>query len=80
MAGVGVQVGAEGVLGALREVVIALNELLQLGLYVQDLVCREVVLDDRDTGLFEVAEETDFTRLFVGGCLSVSFPFPGGQR
>lgn len=63
MAGVGVEIGLEGVLGALLQVVVLANELLELGLDVDDLLARELELDDGDTSRLEVRQEADFVGL-----------------
>jgi hypothetical protein len=58
-----VKVRSVAILGTLVEIVVAPNELLQLGLHVEDLVLGEIVLDDGDLGGFEVSQETKLTRL-----------------
>jgi hypothetical protein len=63
VAGVGVEVGLEGVLGALLQVVVLSDELLELGLDVDNLLSRELELDDGDTGGLEVGQEADFVGL-----------------
>lgn len=63
VAGVGVQVGLEGVLGALLQVVVLADELLELGLDVDDLLPRELEFDDRDAGRLEVGQEADLVGL-----------------
>lgn len=63
MTGVGVEVGLESVLGALLQVVVLANELLELGLDVDDLLAGELELDDGDTGSLEVRQEADFVGL-----------------
>lgn len=64
MAGVGVEVGLEGILGALLQVVVLSDELLELGLDVDDLVSRELEFDDGDASGLEVRQEADFVGLF----------------
>jgi len=51
------------ILGRLVQVVILGNELLQLGLHVDDFLGWELELADGDTGGFEMCKETDFGRL-----------------
>lgn len=51
------------VLGALVEVVVAANELLQLRLHVEDLILGEIVLDDGDLGSLEMGQETKLAGL-----------------
>lgn len=63
MAGVGVEVGLEGVLGALLEVVVLADELLELGLDVDDLFAGELELDDGDAGRLEVRQEANLVGL-----------------
>lgn len=63
VAGVGVQIGLEGLLGALLQVVVLADELLELGLDVDDLLARELELDDGDAGGLEVGQEADFVGL-----------------
>lgn len=59
VARVRVQVAAVAVLGALVEVVVLRDELLEQALDVGDLVGGEVELDDRHARLLEVREEAD---------------------
>lgn len=63
MRGVSVQVRLERFLGALVQVVVVGDELLELGLYVDDLLGGELEFDDGDAGGFEVGEEADFVGL-----------------
>lgn len=63
VAGVGVEVGLEGILGALLQVVVLSDELLELGLDVDNLLSRELELDDGDTSGLEVGQEADFVGL-----------------
>lgn len=63
VAGVGVDVALEAVLGRLVEVVVLHHQLLQLALDVDDLVGRELELGDGHAGLLEVAQEGGFRRL-----------------
>ncbi|TKW56812.1 hypothetical protein CTA1_6381 [Colletotrichum tanaceti] len=63
VAGVRVQVAAVAVLGALVEVVVLVDELLQQRLDVGDLVGREVELHHRHARLLEVRQEPDLARL-----------------
>jgi hypothetical protein len=58
-----VEVGLEGVLGALLQVVVLSDELLELGLDVDNLLSRELELDDGDTSGLEVGQEADFVGL-----------------
>lgn len=58
-----VQIGTVAVLGALVEVVVLVDELLEQGLDVGDLVGREVELDDGHAGLLEVRQEADLAGL-----------------
>lgn len=57
---VGLQVALVTFLGALVEIVVLRYELVELGLDVDDLFGGEIEFYDRDTGAFEVGEETDF--------------------
>lgn len=50
-------------LGALVEVVVLRDELLELRLHVDDLFGGELELDDGHTGRFEVREEADLVGL-----------------
>lgn len=63
MAGVGVEVGLEGVLGALLQVVVLADELLELGLDVDDLFAGELEFDDGDAGCLEVRQEANLVGL-----------------
>lgn len=63
VAGVGVDVALEAVLGRLVEVVVLHDQLLQLALDVDDLVGRELELGHGHAGLLEVAQEGGFRRL-----------------
>lgn len=63
VAGISVEVGPVTLLGALVEVVVLADELLELGLDVEDLLGREVELHDRDASCLEVGEEADFVGL-----------------
>lgn len=63
MAGVGVEVGLESLLGALLQVVVLSDELLKLRLDVDNLLSRKLEFDDRDTSGLEVRQETDFVGL-----------------
>lgn len=64
MAGVGVEVCLEGLLGALLQIVVLSDELLELRLDVDNLLPRELEFDDRDASGLEVRQETDFVGLF----------------
>jgi hypothetical protein len=63
VAGVGVEVGPVALLGALVEVVVLADQLLELRLDVEDLLGWEVELDDGDSGRLEVGKEADFVGL-----------------
>lgn len=63
VAGVGVEVGLEGVLGALLQVVVLADELLELGLDVDDLFAGELEFDDGDPGCLEVRQEANLVGL-----------------
>lgn len=63
VAGVGVEVRLEGVLGALLQVVVLANELLELRLDVLDLLGGELKLHDGHLGGLEVRQEADFVGL-----------------
>lgn len=63
VAGVCVQVGFEGLLGALLEVVVLADELLQLRLNVDNLLDGELKLDDGHAGRLEVREEANLIGL-----------------
>ncbi len=56
-------VRAVAVLCALVTVVVLPNELLELRLYIEDLVLGEVVLDDRHLSRLEVGQESNLVRL-----------------
>lgn len=61
--GVGVEVGFEGVLGALLQVVVLADELLELRLDIDDLLGRELELDNGNSCRLEVREEADLVGL-----------------
>lgn len=63
MARVRLQVAAIAILGRLVEVVVLADQLLELGLHVQDLLGREVEFDQRHARLFEVRQEADLRGL-----------------
>jgi hypothetical protein len=63
VAGVGVQVRLEGLLGALLQVVVLADELLELRLHVDDLLGGELELDDGHTCCLEMRQEADFVGL-----------------
>lgn len=56
-------VGPVALLGALVQVVVAADELLQLGLHIEDLVLGEVVFDHGHLGRLEVRQEAELARL-----------------
>ena len=60
MARVRLQVAAIAVLGRLVEVVVLPDQLLELGLHVQDFLGGEVEFHKRHARLFEVREKADF--------------------
>lgn len=64
MAGVGVEVGLEGLLGALLQIVVLSDELLELRLDIDNLLPRELEFDNGDASGLEVRQETDFIGLF----------------
>jgi hypothetical protein len=63
VAGIRVKIRPIALLGTLVKVVVLANELLQPGLDVEDLLGREVELDDGNPSGLEVGEEADFARL-----------------
>lgn len=63
MAGVGVEVGLEGLLGALLQIVVLSDELLELRLDIDNLLPRELEFDNGDASGLEVRQETDFIGL-----------------
>ena len=63
MAGVGLQVAAIAVLCRLVQVVVLADQLLELRLHVDDLLGRELELDDWHASLFEVSKEADLRGL-----------------
>jgi hypothetical protein len=81
--GVGVEVGLERVLGALLQVVVLADELLELGLDVDDLLSWELEFDDGDTSSLEVGQEADFVGLsyvlVVNNACVIKMSLPGGR-
>lgn len=63
MRSIGVQVGLECLLGALLEIVILPNKLLELGLHVGNLLGRELKLNDWHAGILQVRQKADFVGL-----------------
>lgn len=63
MRSIGVQVGLEGLLGALLEIVVFADELLQLGLHIGNLLGGELKLNDRHAGCLQMRQEADFIGL-----------------
>lgn len=63
VAGIRVEVRPVSLLGGLVEVVVFADQLLKLALHVEDLLGREVELDDGDAGRLEVREKADFAGL-----------------
>ncbi len=63
MAGVGVEIAPVSLFGALVEVVVLRDKLLKLGLDVEDLLCRKLVLDHGHSSSFQVPQERRFIRL-----------------
>lgn len=57
--GVRLQVGPVAVLGALVQVVVLRDQLLELRLHVDDLLGRKVELDDGHAGFLQVRKEPD---------------------
>ena len=59
--------------GYLVQIIVLSDELLQLGLHVDDLGCWELELDDRHTGFFQVFQEPDFRGLQEHQAASLAF-------
>ena len=59
--------------GYLVQIIVLSDELLELGLDVDDLGCWELELDDRHTGFFQMFQEPDFGGLQEHQAASLAF-------